>query len=78
MKLHILHDRDGRIQAATVASDEKDSLVCKPIAGEGMIAAELDLAAEHRDMALDVLCTRFRVDTKNKRPRLVAGGGSAA
>lgn len=71
VKLHVVHDAKGRIRAAALESGNDGTLSCKPAPGKGQKAVELELAADHRALGLDVLCTRFRIDTKGGLPRLV-------
>ena len=63
MKLHVVHDGDGRILAASAASDSSDLVVPVPVAreGQGEFTAEIEVSGEYADEELYELCTQFRV-----------------
>lgn len=63
MKLYVVHDGDGRILAASGASDDPELVVPVPLAreGEGEFAAEIEVSGEYADQELYDLCTQFRV-----------------
>jgi hypothetical protein len=73
MKLHVVHDAEGHIQAAALAPErqEGEAIAVRPVALQGQKAVTLDLSEEHGRLELDVLCTRFRIDPRADRPRLV-------
>lgn len=70
MTLNVVHDRDGRIQAAAIVSKADGGLQVRPVPSSNQTAAEIDVAEEHRGLDLDTICKSFRVDTGD-RPRLV-------
>jgi hypothetical protein len=71
MKLNIIHDRDGRIQAAAIVPETDDALRVGPLPSKDQTAAEIEVTEEHRGLDLDTLCKGFRVDISGDRPRLV-------
>jgi hypothetical protein len=72
MKLCVVHDAEGIIQAAALVSDEpsKDTIECRPLPGERQSAAEIELPDQYSQLDLETLCTRFRIDARGDRPRL--------
>jgi hypothetical protein len=71
MKLNVVHDRDGRIQAAAIVPETDDMLVVRPLPSKDQAAAEIEVAEEHRSLDLETLCKSFRIDTTGDRPKLV-------
>ena len=71
MKLNVVHDSEGRIQAAAIVPENDDVPLVRPLPGKDQNAAEIEVAEEHRGLDLDTLCKSFRVDTSGHRARLV-------
>ena len=67
MKLCIVHDRDGRILAASILDAESDDgLTIRPIATDPEhTLVELDASGESGDLA--EICSRMRVDPERKQ-----------
>jgi hypothetical protein len=74
MKLCVIHDSEGIIQAGALVSDEPskegNTIECRPLPGEKQTAAEIELPDQYSQLDLETLCTRFRVDGGGDRPRL--------
>ncbi len=63
MKLHVVYDQQGRIIAASEAT--QNSLV--PQAGAGHTYAELDVPTQLQTLKLQDLVEQVRVDTQARR-----------
>ncbi|OEJ36539.1 hypothetical protein BGK72_38235 [Streptomyces agglomeratus] len=68
MRLHILHDRAGRILAASSAQAEEDGLVVpRPVPiSPGQTAVELEVPGEYRDSDLQEICRELRVGAEKQ------------
>jgi hypothetical protein len=69
MRLHVVHDSDGRIVAASASAEDgsDEAFVAVPVAGSDQVAAEVDVPAEYASHDLATLCNQFRVDADHRR-----------
>ena len=68
MKLHVLHDAQGRILAAVRLNPDSKGPVPRPIAARGqrVRATEIEVPEEMRKHDLSAICQTFRVDAKRR------------
>ncbi|AGH48637.1 MULTISPECIES: hypothetical protein [Sphingomonadales] len=68
-ELHAVHDSRGVIIAASIVDRDNISAAPVPIPqpGEGTAYALIALEGREAEMALDLLCTTFRIDPTGKR-----------
>lgn len=70
MRLHVLHDRTGRILAAvrldSPSSAPKATGTIRPVPRKGQLSAELDVPPEHANLEFVEVCRALRVDTKTR------------
>ena len=65
MKLHIVHDKAGKILAAAHLTSD-DHKGPRPVAGEGQHEVVLEVPAEHRGKTFLEICQGLHVDAKAK------------
>ncbi len=65
MKLHVAHDKDGRILGAAVAGDKGAG--DRPVARPGMTVTELEVPEEFSSKELGEFVHRLRVDLQARK-----------
>jgi hypothetical protein len=63
MKITAVYDGEGRILGAVIDDGKYDSP--RPVPTEGMQLGTFDVPASVSSLALDEICTTFRVDPKS-------------
>ena len=73
MKLHILHDSEGRIVAASVPErGTRGSPIPRAVKGSEHAEAQLDIPEQHKHLEIQELLTRVTIDPKSKKPTFKA------
>jgi hypothetical protein len=65
MKLHLVHNKAGKILAAVHLRTENDAGP-RPVAGKNEHELVLEVPSEHRSMSFLVICRTLQVDPKTK------------
>lgn len=71
MRLHIVHDGQGKILAAAEVSQKRKGGMLIPRASHGQVEAELDVPKQFETLELREIVRQLYVDTKSDPPSLV-------
>jgi len=78
MKIHVMHDKSGKIVAAVRLDEDKSNpddrghriAPPRPVPKPGFTSVELDVPSEHAHLSFHELCQQLRVETSGAKPHL--------
>jgi hypothetical protein len=78
MKLHLMHNKSGKIMAAVRIDKDKSKArhpgqriaSPRPVPKPGFTSVELEVPAEHEHLSFQEVCTQLMVSTSGGKPHL--------